>query len=88
MGWPLPLSLTLTSLSAGTGNTKVPLVLTLWGIRRGGSRDAIQWLGMRLVYGLSKSRGASQPVNLSSVNLRWSVESHILEWFWAVVYLR
>jgi len=37
---------------------------------------------MRLVLGLRKSRDASQPVNLSSVNLRWSVE-----WFWAVVYL-
>jgi len=29
----------------------------------------------------TKARDASQPVNLSSVYLRWSVE-----WFWAVVY--
>jgi len=47
MGCPLPLSLTLTPLSVGTGDTKVPSVLTLRGIRR----------------------DASQPVNLSSVNL-------------------
>ena len=47
-----------------------------------GSRDAIWCLRMRLVWGLRKSRDASQPVNLSSVNLRWSVE-----WFWTAVYL-
>jgi len=57
-------------------------VLALRRIRRGGSRDGIRWLKMPLVWGLYKSRDASQPVNLLSVNLRWSVE-----WFWAVVYL-
>ena len=43
-------------------------------IRRGGSRYAIRWLRMQLVWGLRKSRDASQPVNLSSFNLRWSIE--------------
>jgi len=74
MGCPLPLSLSLTPLSVGTGGTKVPSVLTLGGIRRGGSRDAIRWLRMRLVWGLCKSRDARQPVNLKIVNLRWFVE--------------
>ena len=82
MGCPLPLSLTLTPLNGGTGGTKIPSVLTLRGIRCGGSRVAIRWLRMQLVWGLRRSRDASQPVNLSSVSLRWSVE-----WFWAVVYL-
>ena len=34
------------------------------------------------VWGLRRSRDASQPVNLSSVNLNWHVE-----WFWAGVCL-
>jgi len=72
-----------THSSLGTGGTKVPSVLTFRGIRHGDSRDAIQWLRMRLVWGLRKSRDASQPINLSSVNLRWSVE-----WFCAVMYLK
>jgi len=45
-------------------------VLVLRGIRRGGSWDVIRWLMMRLVWGLRKSRDASQPVNLWIVNLR------------------
>ena len=49
-------------------------VLTHRGIRRGGSRDNIQWMRMRLVWGLRKSRDASQPVNLWSVNLSWHVK--------------
>jgi len=49
----------------------------MWGIsgRYSVAEDASVW-------GLRKSRDASQPVNLSSVNLSWYVE-----WFWAVVYL-
>jgi len=39
----------------------------LKGVRRGGSRDAIKWLRMPLVWGLRKSRHASQPVNLGRV---------------------
>jgi len=38
------------------------------------SRDAIQWLGMRLVEGLRKSKDVSQPVNLWSVHLSWLVK--------------
>ena len=64
MGCPLPLSLTLTPLSVGTWGTRLSWVLTLRGIRRGGSRDAIRWLRMRLVWGLRTSRDESQPVNL------------------------
>jgi len=54
----------------------------LKGIRRGGSRDDILVAEDASVQGLRKSRDASQPVNLSIVNLRWYVEC-----FWAVVYL-
>ena len=45
------------------------------GIRRRGSRDAIHGLRMRLVWGLRKSRDASQPVNSSSVDLNLHIKS-------------
>jgi len=70
----LSLSFTLTLWSVGAWGTRLPWVLVFRGIRRGEFRDAIQWLRMRLVWGLRKSRDASQPVNLSSVNRSWHVE--------------
>ena len=52
-------------------------MLALRGIKRGGSRDAIWWLRMGLVWGLRKSMDASQPVKLWSVHLSSHVDGSV-----------